>query len=423
MTKETRMTSHLEVKPMDLMNRGVCEAFVLGHSLVIRHWSLVIRVRLAALLSLVALLLLSSSLNAQDEPNVPFIDQTLQRSDDFYSNGMKSLVEDVVKVAGMTDETKISELKKVAQESVVDKMAKSKTGLWKVWNAMAKNGDVDQNQFWAAYRKLPEAILTPDRSPIWEEGLKRLLNEAERAKWEAEASKRRDRIEKAIADYLNRGRDEWKDQRIEARKAQVEELVAQHQLDAPTTQKLRDGLASAVERALPSWGNGLEKNIREYVKSAFLGGAEDRLQMLEGGQINFGTAAEPEAMMAENTTWQELLKQTLSGTAFTEYEAREQQRLKRRNQALTLLAVSEVDRHLRLTASQRGKLEIALASVIAGAGSRIDAMLGQNYTSSEFILMVLNGVPEPTVKALLEADQQTGWDELAARYAGWWNQH
>jgi len=39
---------------------------------------------------------------------------------------MKSLVDDVVKVAGMTDEAKIIELKKVAQESVADKMAKSK---------------------------------------------------------------------------------------------------------------------------------------------------------------------------------------------------------------------------------------------------------------------------------------------------------
>jgi|GEM_PF-2582334 len=385
--------------------------------MVIRHWSFVI----GGCAAIVCATIGSSS--AQEEPNVPFIDQTLQRSDDFYSNGMKMLVDDVVKVAGMTDEAKITELKKIAQESVADKMAKSKTGLWKVWKAMAKNGDVDQNQFWTAYRKLPEAILTPDRSPIWEDGLKRLLNEAERAKWEAEATKRRDRIEKAIADYLNRGRDEWKDQRIEARKAQVEELVAQHQLDAPTTQKLRDGLAPAVERALPSWGKGLEKNIREYVKSAFLGGAEDRLQMLEGGQINFGAAAEPEAMMAENATWQELLKQSLSEAAFSDYDAREHQRLKRRNQALTLLAVSEVDRHLRLTSSQRGKLETVLASVIDGARSRIDAMLGQNYTSSEFILMVLNGVPDPTVKELLEVDQQTGWDELAARYAGWWNQN
>ena len=395
----------------------------MSNSLVIGHSSLVIGIQRQAWQCLAALTFLSLIVSAQDEPHVPFIDQTLQRSDDFYSNGMKSLVDDVVKVAGISNEAKISELKKVAQDSVADKMAKSKTGLWKIWNAMAKNGTVDQNQFWTAYRKLPEAILTPDRSPIWENGLKRLLNEAELAKWDAEASKRRERIEKAIADYLNRGRDEWKDQRIEARKTQVEELVAQHQLDASTTQKLRDGLVSAVERALPSWGKGLEKNIREYVKSAFLGGAEDRLQMLEGGQINFGNAAEPEALAAEDSSWQELLKQSLNASAFSSYQVREQQRLKRRNHALTLLAVSEVDRHLRLTPSQRGKLETALASVIEDARSRIDAMLGQNYTSSEFILMVLNGVPEPTVKELLEADQQTGWTELATRYAGWWNQN
>jgi hypothetical protein len=50
-------------------------------------------------------------------------------------------------------------------------------------------------------------------------------------------------------------------------------------------------------------------------------------------------------------------------------------------------------------------------------------MMAQNYTSSEFILMVLNGVPEPAVKGLLEDDQHTGWTDLAARYAGWWNQN
>jgi hypothetical protein len=395
----------------------------MSSSFTIQYSSLVIWVWLRAWLCLGASLLLSSIVSAQDEPNVPFIDQTLQRSDDFYSTGMKSLVDEVVKVSGVSDEAKISELKKAAQAAVVDKMAKSKVGLWKIWNAMAKNGDVDQTQFWNAYRKLPEAILTPDRSPIWNDALKQWLTAPELAKWEGEATKRRERIEKAIADYLDRGREQWKEQRIEARKTQVEELIAQHQLDAPTSQKLRDGLAPAVETSLAAWGKGLEKNIREYVKSAFLGGAEDRLQMLEGGQINFGTAAEPETINAEEATWQTLLKQSLNAAAFADYQSREQQRLERRNHALTLLAVSEVDRHLRLTPAQRGKLETTLGNVIRDSRPRIDAMMAQNYTSSEFILMVLNGVPEPAVKGLLEDDQHTGWTDLAARYAGWWNQN
>jgi hypothetical protein len=395
----------------------------MSSSFTIQYSSLVIWVWLRAWLCLGASLLLSSIVSAQDEPNVPFIDQTLQRSDDFYSTGMKSLVDEVVKVSGVSDEAKISELKKAAQAAVVDKMAKSKVGLWKIWNAMAKNGDVDQTQFWNAYRKLPEAILTPDRSPIWNDALKQWLTAPELAKWEGEATKRRERIEKAIADYLDRGREQWKEQRIEARKTQVEELIAQHQLDAPTSQKLRDGLAPAVETSLAAWGKGLEKNIREYVKSAFLGGAEDRLQMLEGGQINFGTAAEPETINAEEATWQMLLKQSLNAAAFADYQSREQQRLERRNHALTLLAVSEVDRHLRLTPAQRGKLETTLGNVIRDSRPRIDAMMAQNYTSSEFILMVLNGVPEPAVKGLLEDDQHTGWTDLAARYAGWWNQN
>ncbi len=395
----------------------------MSSSFTIHHSSLVIWVRLRAWLCLGASLLPSSIVSAQDEPNVPFIDQTLQRSDDFYSTGMRSLVDEVVKVSGVSDDAKISELKNAAQAAVADKMAKSKVGLWKIWNAMAKDGDVDQTQFWNAYRKLPEAILTPDRSPIWNDALKQWLTAPELAKWEGEATKRRERIEKAIADYLDRGREQWKEQRIEARRTQAKELITQHQLDALTSQKLRDGLAPAVETSLAAWGKGLEKNIREYVKSAFLGGAEDRLQMLEGGQINFGTAAEPEAINAEEATWQALLKQSLNAAAFADYQSREQQRLQRRNHALTLLAVSEVDRHLRLTPTQRGKLEKTLDNVIRDSRPRIDAMMGQNYTSSEFILMVLNGVPEPAVKDLLEDDQHTGWTDLAARYAGWWNQN
>jgi hypothetical protein len=334
---------------------------------------------------------------------------------------MKTLVEDVVKVTGIAGAS-VEELHKVAMEAVADKMAKSKVGLWKTWHAMAKDGEVDQVQFWNAYRKLPEAALTPDRSPMWEAGLKRLLKPDELVKWDAEAGRRRARIEKAIADYLDRGRDQWKTQRVEARKAQAEEIITLLKLDATAMQRLRDGLEPAVGKSLVQWGKGLEKSIREYVKSAFLGGADDRIQALEGGQINFGSAAEPEAMEADETAWRELLRQCLDAPAYAQWESREQQRLDRRIRAMAMLTVAELDRKLRLTATQRTRLESMLTGVIRTAKPKIDAMLGQSYSNSEILLMVLNGVPMVDIQKLLEPDQMAGWREVASRYSGWWSQ-
>jgi hypothetical protein len=367
-------------------------------------------------------LLLAMVLSGQEEPKVPFIEQTLQRSDDFYSSGMKSLVGDVVKVTGIGKDV-VQEIEKIAAEAVKDKMAKSKVGLWKTWHAMQKDGEVDQVQFWTAYRKLPEAILTPDRSPIWEEGLKRLLKPDELAKWDEEATKRRARIEKAIGDYLNRGRDQWKTLRVDTRKSQAEELITANHLDAPTAVRFREGIEGSVVQALPAWGKGLEKTIREYVKSAFLGGADDRVQQLEAGQINFSNAAEPEATMAEEATWRDLLKRTLAADAFAQWEAREQMRLERRVVAMATLTVAELDRKLRLTIDQRAKLEARFTTVFRENKAKVDGLFAQSYANSEIMLMVLNGVPESEARALLEDDQLTVWRDVAARYSGWWNQY
>ena len=352
---------------------------------------------------------------------VPFMEQTLDRSTDFYGNGMKTLVDDVMKVTGSA-ETNKELLLKAANDAVADKMAKSKTGLWKTWKEMSKDGQVDQIQFWNTYRKLPEAILTPDRSPLWVEALPRILTPAEMVKWTTEETVRRARIEKAIQDYLTRGREEWKNKRLEVRKAEIDELISQWNLPETTATNLRNGLAASVTKSLGSWGQALEKQIREYVKSAFLGGAEDRIQALEGGQTNFGMANDTEGMKAEGNTWRELLQQHLDPSAFADWEARERKRADRRVEALSMMTVSELDRKLRLTPDQRQRLEPLVNKAVRDAKSKLDAFLAQNYANSELLMMVVNGIPATEVASLIDADQMAGWREVKERYSGWWNQ-
>ena len=376
----------------------------------------------AALFLFPFLFSLFPSVKAEEETEkVPFIEQTLDRSTEFYSTGMKTLVEDVLKVTGAPETAKAG-LTKAADEAVKDKMAKSKTGLWKVWKDMSKQGQVDQVQFWNAYRKLPEAVLTPDRSPLWTEVLPTLLKSDEMAKWAKEETVRRGRIEKAIQDYLKRGRDEWRQRRKEARTAEVDEMQAQALITAVVSDAVKAGLDGALDKAAGSWGKGLEKQIRESLKSAFLGGAEDRIQALEAGQLNFGTVTDAEGAQAEAESWRALLREKLDPGAFTGWEAREQKRADRRVQALSMMTVAELDKKLRLTPAQREKLEPVVSHAVRDAKAKLDAFLSQPYANTELLLMVINGIPSNDVASLIEPDQMAGWQEVKERYSGWWNQ-
>jgi len=87
-----------------------------------------------------------------------------------------------------------------------------------------------------------------------------------------------------------------------------------------------------------------------------------------------------------------------------------------------MLTVAEVDRKLRLTASQRAQLEERFVTVIREGKSKVDALFAQSYSNSEIMLMVLNGIPDAEAKTLLEPDQLIGWREVAGRYSSWWNQ-
>lgn len=380
---------------------------------------------LAGLIYALVLLPQALPLCAQEQnetEKVPFIQQTLDRSTDFYGNGMKLLTDDVMKITG-APEAKKADLLKAADEAVKDKMAKSRTGLWKTWKEMSKEGQVDQIQFWNAYRKLPEAILTPDRSPLWSEALAKVLTPDELAKWSKEEGTRRARIEKAIQDYLKRGREDWRTKRIEARNGEIDEMSAQSLVPAPVAANLKSGLTAAVEKATGSWGKGLEKQIRESLKSAFLGGAEDRIQSLEQGQMNFGLISDADGMQAEADTWRALLQQTLDAPAFANWETREHKRAERRVQALSMMTVAELDRKLRLTPEQRQKLEPVISRVVRASKAKLDVFLGQAYANTELLMMVINGIPSSEVGSLIEADQMEGWREVRERYSGWWNQY
>jgi hypothetical protein len=361
---------------------------------------------------------------AQEEPSgpdeVPFIQQTLERSTEFYGSGMRALVEDVAKTVNL-DADATAQLNAAAEAAVKEKMDKSRTGLWKTWKEMAVDGRVNQNSFWISYRKLPEAILTPDRSTFWAEGLKKSLTVEQAKVWSQEEQKRRDRVDKAIQDYLTKGREDWRTKRLEVRKLDVAELVKTVPLDTATADKLTAGLAGVIAEGAKSWGSSLEKQLREYVKSAFLGGAEERVAAIEAGNINFGTMTDSTAQELEDTAWKALVSNTVPKTLVAGIQAKEQLRNQKRNLAVAMMTTAELDRKVRLTAEQRSKLEPLFLKTVQSHRAKVDMLLSQNYVNTEMLLMLLNGIAEAEVKDVLEPDQLRGWREAMQVYADWWN--
>lgn len=362
----------------------------------------------------IAMLGIAASLGAQERSHVPFIEDILTQSDIAYGTGMKNLVAEVVKVSG-ADAAQAETLTKAAEAAVKEKMDRSRADLWVVWDELQVNEEVNQVAFWNAYRKLPNAQITPEVLPQWEEALKATLNAEQYGKWEKLAADRRARIDQAIAACLVKGRETWVTKRRESRLAYAESLTQTYQLTDAQSAKLKDGVTKVVEQSAKSWGTALEKQLRDYLKTAFLGGADERLQAVENGAMNFGTDNDEATMKSEEEAWTLLLRDTLNAEQVKLYEAAEQARRQRRLGSLVRVVVAEVDRKVLLTAEQRQKLEPMVLAVVQAHALKLEGLLAQNYVNSEMLLGVVSLVKEEQIKPILDKEQWDGWREAATR--------
>jgi hypothetical protein len=194
-------------------------------------------------------------------------------------------------------------------------------------------------------------------------------------------------------------------------------------LDAGVGDKLIASVEAAVVKGSMVWGQPLQKQIREYVKTAFLGGAEDRVQTLENGGLNFGQQSDPEALKAESAAWQALVKQVLPAELSAQVAQRELRREERWRQSLVRMVVAELDRKVRLTPSQRAQMEPIFLKVVNENSNKMSAVLAQNYVNTEMMLMIITAVPEKEVSGWLAPEQLRGWREAVHLYSDWWNQY
>ncbi len=358
----------------------------------------------------------AACVQAQERPHVQFIEDILTQSDIAYGTGMKNLVAEVAKVAE-TDAAQTTALTKAAEAAVKEKMDKSREDLWKVWDELQINEEVNQVAFWNAYRQMPNAQVTPEKLPVWEEALKSTLNADQYGKWEALAAERRARIDKAVAACLAKGKEAWVIKRTATRQAYAESMAQAYQLSGEQAAALRQGVGGVVTQSSEAWGDVLERQLRDYLKTAFLGGADERLQAVENGALNFGADNDEATLKREEEAWTALVRQTLNTSQMQQFEAAEAARRERRLRSLVRVVVAEVDRKVLLTASQRAKLEPLVHQVVEANALKLEGLLAQNYVNSEMLLGVASLLKDEQVKPILEKEQWDGWREAATRMA------
>ena len=100
----------------------------------------------------------------------------------------------------------------------------------------------------------------------------------------------------------------------------------------------------------------------------------------------------------------------------------ESDRIQRRAKAMAMVAVSEVDRSVRLTPGQRGQLEPLLVTVLEEYLPFVEDQenFGYMLQNSEGLLVFLQGIPSEKVKEIIHPNQKKQWDQAGSRYSGWW---
>ena len=257
-----------------------------------------------------------------------------------------------------------------------------------------------------------------------DDAVRKTLSAAEYATWEKAKNEAKNRLEKAIGDYLDRLVDARRLERKSDLERQVERLVGGLPVDEKRAKALREGIDGVVEASLKAWREGQEKPVRTFVKSS--GNSEEEiLDYLEQGSVRFNQeseSGESSAAAIEEAEFEKLLASQLTSEERKRWTSVESDRIQRRAKAMAMVAVSEVDRSVRLTPGQRGQLEPLLVTVLEEYLPFVEDQenFGYMLQNSEGLLVFLQGIPSEKVKEIIHPNQKKQWDQAGSRYSGWW---
>jgi hypothetical protein len=334
--------------------------------------------------------------------------------------GMVKVVDEVVKVSQADEAAKakleagakkaIDETTALYPDKLIDWLSRWTTGTEEEALAQIRQWPEDDSANWPV-----SGVIAPADQPIWAETIKASLNPEQFAAWDKLASEKSRKLEEEITRYLKPNAERMKDQFKAGMDTVTSDVATVLSLSADRLAKLKTAAAEAVTRSVEAWRDAQAKAIRAM-------GETERRQIFsrEGGSYSTGSSKlqRPEYQ----PEWKDSLKAALSEDEFQRLETAHKERSARRNQAFALLLISELDKRIGLTASQRDSmLPLALKpsrNLIKMNSTdeeepeeeSFEGVTQWNLQPANFIAAALK-MPEADMRVILDSVQWTRWQD------------
>jgi len=254
----------------------------------------------------------------------------------------------------------------------------------------------------------------PENQPIWAETIKASLSPAQFTEWEKIADDKTRIQLKEITGHLKGSVDRMNEQFKGGMDTVIGEIATVLTLPGERLDKLKNKAADIVNRSVDAWREQQINAIRAM-------GETERRQLLAREGVSYSTTSSKLQRPEYQPEWKALLKAELSEAEFQRLEAAQKERSARRNKALAMLLVSEIDKRIGLSTTQRERLlPLALnpsRNLIRlnptgeeGDEEAIEGAANWNLQPAYFNAAALK-MPEAEVRAVLDPAQWPHWQD------------
>jgi hypothetical protein len=333
--------------------------------------------------------------------------------------GMSKIIQEVMKAskADIAAKAKLEEGAKKAIDLSIASYPEKLMEMFSSWSLGSDEDALPQIAQWTdediVSWQVPGLTLPEDHT-VWAETVQSALNPAQLAEWNKFAADKNRRIDEEISRYLKPNENRLKEHFRAGMQTEIGDITTILALQENRLKKLGTAVEAAITRSLSIWRAGQMKSIRAL-------GETERHQIFEneGGYYPDGQKLQRPEQLAE---WKDSLKAELSAEEFERVETAHKERGDRRNLALALLLISELDTCIGFSENQRERLlPIALKQVgslntINGEGQDDNEESPEASSSwglqPDSFAEAASKMPETEVHAILEPGQWARWQEF-----------
>jgi len=337
----------------------------------------------------------------------------------YFEESMARAMAEVVKIS-KADDTAKAKLEVGAKKAVEQTAAAYLERLNTIVGRQLQGTDeealavISQLTEYVTARRPVVGLTAPEDQPVWAETIKTALTPAQYAEWDKIAGVKLRAQDEEILRYLKPNEERMKEQFKSGMETETGDIATVLSLPAERLAKLKTAATVAVTRTLDSWRDAQVKGIRSMSET-------DRRQLftVQGGGYSTGTfkLVRPE----QQEVWKDALKTELSADEFARLTNLNKERSSRRSQALALLLISDLDRLIGFTATERDRLlPLALkpARLLTGMntgaeedGDEFNGGVTNWYLQPGNFTAAALKMPEAEVRAILDPAQWARWQD------------